>query len=66
MTVCTQCFGTKHLDDRGFPWRGQPAFDIVDCPRCSGTGEEPASALYSYATERTAELELDRLEAIAK
>jgi hypothetical protein len=66
VVTCSQCFGTKQLDDRGYPWTGQPAFDISDCPRCRGTGEEPRSALYSFAVEREAEFALDKLEGIAR
>lgn len=39
---------------------------VSTCPRCEGSGEEPARALYSYACEREAEFALDKLEAIAR
>jgi DnaJ-class molecular chaperone len=39
MITCPKCHGLKRLDDRGFPWQGQPAFEIIDCDRCDGTGE---------------------------
>lgn len=69
--ICTQCFGTKELDDLGFPAssgaRGiQLPYHIVICPRCRGTGEEPRDALYSCKVEREAESAIDKLEAIAR
>lgn len=38
MSICPKCHGFKAMDDRGFPWQGQPAFEITDCDRCNGTG----------------------------
>lgn len=75
MTTCTQCFGTKWLDANGSPcdpWRFNgcyPSWAVAGaapCSRCRGTGEEPREALYSHATEREAELAIDKLEAIAR
>ena len=37
--VCAACDGYGAFDDRGFVYRGGPAFETTDCETCGGTGK---------------------------